>query len=96
MTHSPNKSAEPAERIGAANSRSALRLLVCGAADAGKSTLLGRLCDGLQAGRGQGSGIDLADRYFATPRRAFIAADIPGDERHTRNIAAGAANAVAS
>ncbi len=78
------------ERIGAVDTRTALRFLVCGAADAGKSTLLGRLCDGLQADRGQGSGIDLVYRHFATPRRAFIAADTPGDEQHTRNIAAGA------
>ncbi len=91
MTHSPIETAAPAERIGAADSRSALRLLVCGAADAGKSTLLDRLCDGRQADRGQGSGIGLAYRHFATPRRAFIAADTPGDEQHTRNIAAGAA-----
>jgi bifunctional enzyme CysN/CysC len=82
--------AAPAERSGAADTRTALRLLVCGAADAGKSTLLGRLFDGLQSDLEQGSGIDLAYRHFATPRRAFIAADTPGDEQHTGNIAAAA------
>jgi bifunctional enzyme CysN/CysC len=82
--------AAPAKRIGVTDSRTALRLLICGAADAGKSTLLGRLCDGRQTDRGQGSGIDLAYRHFATPRRAFIAADIPGDEQHTRDMATGA------
>jgi bifunctional enzyme CysN/CysC len=80
----------PAERSGGANTRTALRLLICGAADAGKSTLLGRLFDGLQSDRERGSGIDLAYRHFATPRRAFIAADTPGDEQHTDKIATAA------
>jgi bifunctional enzyme CysN/CysC len=82
--------AASAERIGTADSRTALRLLICGAADAGKSTLLTRLCDGRLADREPSSGIDLARRHFATPRRAFIAADIPGDEQHTGNIVAAA------
>jgi bifunctional enzyme CysN/CysC len=83
--------AASAERIGTADSRTALRLLFCGAADAGKSTLLGRLFGGPKTDHGRGSGIDLAYRHITTPRRAFIAADTPGDEQHTRNIAAGAA-----
>ena len=51
------------------------------------------LVDGLEAEREQGITIDVAYRYFATPRRAFIVADTPGHEQFTRNMATGASNA---
>jgi bifunctional enzyme CysN/CysC len=51
------------------------------------------LVDGLQAERDQGITIDVAYRYFATPRRKFIVADTPGHEQYTRNMATGASTA---
>ena len=54
------------------------------------------LVDGLAAEREQGITIDVAYRYFATPRRAFIAADTPGHEQYTRNMATGASTADAA
>lgn len=51
------------------------------------------LLDGLQAEREQGITIDVAYRYFSTPRRAFIVADTPGHQQYTRNMATGASNA---
>jgi bifunctional enzyme CysN/CysC len=51
------------------------------------------LLDGLEAEREQGITIDVAYRYFATPRRAFVIADAPGHEQYTRNMATGASNA---
>jgi bifunctional enzyme CysN/CysC len=51
------------------------------------------LVDGLQAEREQGITIDVAYRYFATPKRRFIVADTPGDEQYTRNMATGASTA---
>ena len=51
------------------------------------------LLDGLEAEREQGITIDVAYRYFATPRRAFVVADTPGHEQYTRNMATGASNA---
>ncbi|MGU9978781.1 sulfate adenylyltransferase subunit 1 [Phreatobacter sp. HK31-P] len=51
------------------------------------------LLDGLQAEREQGITIDVAYRYFSTPRRAFIVADTPGHEQYTRNMATGASTA---
>lgn len=51
------------------------------------------LIDGLEAEREQGITIDVAYRYFATPRRAFVAIDTPGHEQYTRNMATGASNA---
>ncbi len=51
------------------------------------------LLDGLEAEREQGITIDVAYRYFATPRRKFIVADTPGHEQYTRNMATGASNA---
>ena len=51
------------------------------------------LVDGLEAERQQGITIDVAYRYFATSRRAFIVADTPGHEQYTRNMATGASNA---
>src|SRR2546423_1873358 len=54
---------------------------------------LSLLTDGLEAEREQGITIDVAYRYFATPRRKFIIADAPGHEQYTRNMATGASNA---
>ncbi|MFN7173316.1 MAG: sulfate adenylyltransferase subunit CysN [Thermaurantiacus tibetensis] len=51
------------------------------------------LVDGLAAEREQGITIDVAYRYFATPRRKFIVADTPGHEQYTRNMATGASTA---
>ena len=51
------------------------------------------LTDGLDAERQQGITIDVAYRYFHTPRRSFIVADCPGHEQYTRNMATGASNA---
>jgi bifunctional enzyme CysN/CysC len=51
------------------------------------------LVDGLEAEREQGITIDVAYRFFATPRRSFIVADTPGHEQYTRNMATGASNA---
>jgi sulfate adenylyltransferase large subunit len=51
------------------------------------------LTDGLRAEREQGITIDVAYRYFATPRRKFIIADTPGHEQYTRNMATGASTA---
>jgi bifunctional enzyme CysN/CysC len=48
------------------------------------------LVDGLEAEREQGITIDVAYRYFSTPRRTFIIADTPGHEQYTRNMATGA------
>ncbi|WP_165816020.1 sulfate adenylyltransferase subunit CysN [Kumtagia ephedrae] len=48
------------------------------------------LVDGLEAEREQGITIDVAYRFFATPRRKFIVADTPGHEQYTRNMATGA------
>ena len=50
------------------------------------------LLDGLQAEREQGITIDVAYRYFSTPRRSFIIADTPGHEQYTRNMATGASH----
>src|SRR5947208_2043039 len=54
---------------------------------------LALLTDGLRAEREQGITIDVAYRYFQTPRRKFIIADTPGHEQYTRNIATGASTA---
>jgi bifunctional enzyme CysN/CysC len=54
------------------------------------------LVDGLQAEREQGITIDVAYRFFATPRRRFIVADTPGHEQYTRNMATGASTAEAA
>ena len=51
------------------------------------------LVDGLAAEREQGITIDVAYRYFSTPRRSFIVADTPGHEQYTRNMATGASTA---
>ncbi|MFJ8005314.1 sulfate adenylyltransferase subunit 1 [Streptomyces fagopyri] len=60
----------------------------------GSDTLdLALLTDGLRAEREQGITIDVAYRYFATPRRRFILADTPGHVQYTRNMATGASTA---
>jgi len=51
------------------------------------------LLDGLEAEREQGITIDVAYRFFATVRRAFVVADTPGHQQYTRNMATGASNA---
>ncbi len=54
---------------------------------------LALLTDGLRAEREQGITIDVAYRYFHTPRRKFILADTPGHEQYTRNMVTGASTA---
>ncbi|NNM68149.1 MAG: adenylyl-sulfate kinase [Spirochaetales bacterium] len=54
------------------------------------------LLDGLEAERHQGITIDVAYRYFETPKRKFIVADTPGHEQYTRNMATGASLAQAA
>jgi len=51
------------------------------------------LTDGLRAEREQGITIDVAYRYFSTPKRKFIIADTPGHEQYTRNMATGTSTA---
>ncbi|WP_367130715.1 MULTISPECIES: sulfate adenylyltransferase subunit 1 [Streptomyces] len=57
---------------------------------------LALLTDGLRAEREQGITIDVAYRYFATPRRRFILADTPGHVQYTRNMVTGASTAQAA
>ena len=54
---------------------------------------LANLTDGLRAEREQGITIDVAYRYFATPRRKFIVADTPGHVQYTRNMVTGSSTA---
>src|SRR5688500_6787071 len=54
---------------------------------------LALLTDGLRAERDQGITIDVAYRYFATPKRKFIIADTPGHVQYTRNMVTGASTA---
>src|SRR5579872_5029361 len=54
---------------------------------------LALLTDGLRAEREQGITIDVAYRYFATPRRKFILADTPGHVQYTRNMVTGTSTA---
>jgi bifunctional enzyme CysN/CysC len=54
---------------------------------------LSLITDGLRAEREQGITIDVAYRYFSTPKRKFIIADTPGHEQYTRNMATGASTA---
>ncbi|WP_062314134.1 sulfate adenylyltransferase subunit 1 [Demequina rhizosphaerae] len=56
-------------------------------------TDLALLTDGLRAEREQGITIDVAYRYFATPKRKFIIADTPGHQQYTRNMVTGASTA---
>ncbi len=66
------------------------------AAGAGPDFDLSLLTDGLEAEREQGITIDVAFRYFATPRRKFIIADAPGHEQYTRNMVTAAAGSDAA
>ena len=54
---------------------------------------LSLLTDGLKSEREQGITIDVAYRYFATPKRKFIVADTPGHIQYTRNMVTGASTA---
>src|SRR4051794_11863274 len=54
---------------------------------------LAQMTDGLRAEREQGITIDVAYRFFATPKRSFIIADTPGHVRYTRNMVTGASTA---
>ncbi|MEM9733191.1 MAG: adenylyl-sulfate kinase [Pseudomonadota bacterium] len=62
----------------------------------GEALDLALLVDGLQAEREQGITIDVAYRFFHTPRRKFVAIDAPGHEQYTRNMVTGASNAQAA
>src|SRR5215207_6356833 len=57
---------------------------------------LANLTDGLRAEREQGITIDVAYRYFATPKRKIIVADTPGHVQYTRNMVTGASTADAA
>ncbi len=59
----------------------------------GEEVNLALLTDGLRAEREQGITIDVAYRYFATPKRKFIIADTPGHVQYTRNMVTGASTA---
>ena len=59
----------------------------------GDAVDLSLLTDGLDSEREQGITIDVAYRYFATPKRKFIIADTPGHEQYTRNMVTGASTA---
>ena len=63
---------------------------------AGGTLDLASLTDGLEAEREQGITIDVAYRYFSTPKRKFIIADTPGHEQYTRNMVTGASTADAA
>ena len=60
---------------------------------AGEDIDFALLVDGLEAEREQGITIDVAYRFFSTPKRKFIVADTPGHEQYTRNMATGASTA---
>ena len=62
----------------------------------GKIPDFASLTDGLAAEREQGITIDVAYRYFSTPKRKFIIADTPGHEQYTRNMVTGASTADAA
>ena len=66
------------------------------AAESGQTPDFASLTDGLAAEREQGITIDVAYRYFATPKRKFIIADTPGHEQYTRNMVTGASTADAA
>ena len=93
------------------NNNQLLRFTTAGSVDDGKSTLIGRLLydskghegvdmalftDGLRDEREQGITIDVAYRYFTTPKRKFIIADTPGHIQYTRNMVTGASTANAA
>jgi sulfate adenylyltransferase subunit 1 len=81
-----------ADQLSAIESRSAHATRI----DGGPSLDLSLLTDGLEAEREQGITIDVAWRYFATPRRKFVMADAPGHERYTRNMVTAAAGSDAA
>src|SRR5690348_17787286 len=62
----------------------------------GEDIDLALLVDGLEAEREQGITIDVAYRFFSTPKRSFIVADTPGHEQYTRNMATGASGSEAA
>jgi bifunctional enzyme CysN/CysC len=66
---------------------------LAGRAGGGGKIDLSLVTDGLKAEREQGVTIDVAYRYFSTPRRRFMVIDTPGHEQYTRNMATGASNA---
>ncbi|HVA64278.1 MAG TPA: adenylyl-sulfate kinase [Terriglobales bacterium] len=70
-----------------------LRALDAASRRRGEALNLALLTDGLRAEREQNITIDVAYRYFATPRRKFIIADTPGHTQYTRNMVTGASNA---
>ncbi len=76
--------------------KSLLRFITCGSVDDGKSTLIGRLVDGLAAECEQGISIDVGYRFFSTDKRKFIVANTPGHEQYTRDIVTGASTADAA
>src|SRR5882757_10394201 len=59
----------------------------------GEGLDLALVTDGLRAEREQGITIDVAHRYFSTPKRSFIIADTPGHIQYTRNMVTGASTA---
>src|ERR1700710_1992703 len=63
---------------------------------AGEEIDFALLVDGLEAEREQGITIDVAYRFFTTPRRSFIVADTPRHEQYTPNMATGASNSDAA
>ena len=67
--------------------------LAAGQIDPSANPDFARLLDGLQIEQEQGITIDVAYRYFSTPRRSFIVADTPGHEQYTRNMATGCSQA---
>ncbi|MFL6565833.1 MAG: GTP-binding protein, partial [Burkholderiales bacterium] len=82
------------------NATRLLRLATAGGAGHGKSTLIVRLLrdlallsDRAEGERGEGIGLDIAYRYFATAKRRFVFADSPGHDQYARNLASGVANA---
>jgi sulfate adenylyltransferase subunit 1 len=81
-----------ADQLRAIESRSAPSTRV----DGGPGLDLSLLTDGLEAEREQGITIDVAWRYFATPKRKFIIADAPGHEQYTRNMVTAAAGSDAA
>ncbi len=77
------------------DSKSVLQDQLAGVSKSG-ATDLALLTDGLAAEREQGITIDVAYRYFATPKRKFIIGDAPGHEQYTRNMVTAASSADAA
>ncbi|MEV4614793.1 GTP-binding protein [Kitasatospora sp. NPDC049258] len=73
-----------------------LAALLAAGHDRGTGLDLSLLTDGLRAEREQGITIDVAYRYFATPRRSFVLIDTPGHVQYTRNMVTGASTADAA